>query len=270
MPLLTTANGTTIHFEDVGNGLPLVFLHGWLMSGRVWHYQRELSAHFRVITMDMRGHGSSSGGDSFLIESLADDVVALFSHLNLNRATIIGWSMGAQLALQAAVPLVDRLKALVLVGGTPCFCARDGYAHGLSPVETRGMGLRLKRNMAGTAGVFFKGMFAEGEVTPPQFREIAGATFEKLPALPAALSALENLAGNDLRPLLSSIELPVLLVHGTADSICLPGASQFMAEHLPDARIELLEGAGHAPFLSCPEWFNTTLLSFLEGVYGQN
>jgi pimeloyl-[acyl-carrier protein] methyl ester esterase len=267
MPQLTTDNGISLHYETAGSGPPLVFLHGWLMSGRVWHYQQQLADRFRVITIDLRGHGSSAPGGDFSLDSLAGDLDELFAALQLDAATLIGWSMGAQLALHASSMLKNRLEAVVLIGGTPCFCVKPDYPHGLAAVEARGMGLRLKRNMTVTAGEFFKGMFAAGEVTPAQFRDIAAHTVAKLPEMSSALAALETLANADLRPVLPAITLPVLLVHGTADTICLPGASQFMAEQLPHAELHLLDGLGHAPFLSRSEQFNTILQRFLDGVY---
>ena len=270
MPQLTTGSGVSLHYETAGSGPPLVFLHGWLMSGKVWHYQQQLADRFRTTTVDLRGHGHSSAGDDYSLDALAGDLAELFTCLGLDGAVLIGWSLGAQLALHAATLLEKSLKALVLIGGTPCFCAKPDYPHGLPPAEARGMGLRLKRNMTVTAGAFFKGMFAPGEVTPPQFREIAADTVEKLPDLNSALAVLGTLANADLRPVLSRITMPVLLIHGVADTICLPGASRYMSERLPHAEMHLLDGLGHAPFLSRPEQFNTILQQFLDGVYVHN
>lgn len=270
MPMIVTEQGVELHYEDAGSGPPLVFLHGWLMSGRVWHFQRELAPGYRLITLDLRGHGRSGTGSGLGLAELAADLEQLFDRLQLDRATLVGWSMGAQLALSAATRLADRLAALVLVGGTPRFCSDEGYPHGLSPLEARGMGLRLKRNMARTAGEFFKGMFAPGELSASQYQELARTVAGRLPELHVALAALESLASADLRPLLPQITLPTLLLHGTADTICLPGASSYMAERLPAAVLRLLEGVGHAPFLSRPGQFNTLVTEFLQDVYGRN
>jgi pimeloyl-ACP methyl ester esterase len=270
MALLTTADNVLLHYQEAGSGPPLVFLHGWLMSGRVWHYQQELADRFRVITLDLRGHGQSGPGTGYGFAELVGDLEALCGELQLDRVTLVGWSLGAQLALAAAERLAGRLAALVLVGGTPRFCTASDYPHGLPPVEAKGMGLRLRRNMAQTAGAFFKGMFAAGELTIGQYQELARTVVGRLPDLAVALAALESLATVDLRPALARITVPTQLLHGTADSICLPGASRFMADQLPAARLQLLDGVGHAPFLTRPQQFNALVREFLQVVYDQD
>lgn len=271
MPFLETADMLTIHYKEAGIGPPLVLVHGWAMSGRAWRFQDELASLCRVITVDLRGHGRSSAspGRCGLGEFTAD-LALLFDRLGLSRATIVGWSMGAEVALAAFPALHKRLAALVFVGGTPCFTAGDDYPHGLPEEETRGLALRLRRNYQKTMGEFFKRMFAEGELTREQENRIAREIIMggRLPDPETAQAALSTLAGADLREVLPTIDLPVLLVHGGADSICLPAASQFMAERLSHARLTVLEGVGHAPFLSRPAEFNELIRNFLREVYG--
>ncbi|HKZ17470.1 MAG TPA: alpha/beta fold hydrolase, partial [Geobacteraceae bacterium] len=167
MPFIETTSGGAIHYESHGEGRPLVFIHGWSMSAQFWKYQAEaLSSSYRVVSMDMRGHGGSSGeAGSYTFADFASDTAALFEQLDLRNAVLTGWSMGAQVALQSFALIKERLAALVLVGGTPRFTASDDYPHGLAPVEARGMAIRLKRNYTKTMGDFFHGMFAEGELS---------------------------------------------------------------------------------------------------------
>jgi pimeloyl-[acyl-carrier protein] methyl ester esterase len=266
VPALTTPAGAVLHYTDSGSGPPVIFLHGWLMSGRVWQYQQALADRYRVIALDLRGHGESTGPGGYALADFAEDLVELVERLALPRVVVAGWSLGAQVALQAAPLLGERLAALVLIGATPRFSAGDGYEHGLPPGEARGMGVRLKRQFLRTAGEFFTGMFARDEIDRQRQQEIARQVAGRLPDLPVALAALETLASADLRPLLPGIHQPVLLIHGTADTICLPAASRFLAERLPAARLQLMPGLGHAPFLSRPEQVNQLLAEFLEGL----
>jgi pimeloyl-[acyl-carrier protein] methyl ester esterase len=275
MPFITAADNTPLYYETVGRGRPLVFIHGWAMSGRVWHFQAEAFARDRqVIVPDLRGHGSSGPGSapSLCMADFAGDLVALFTALDLEGATLVGWSMGAQVVLAAFPALRERIAALVLVGGTPRFTAADDYPFGLPPVEARGMALRLKRDYARTMGDFFKAMFVEGELVGEQYQRVVREIVipGRRPEPEAALKALAALTAADQRPLLAGIDRPVLLVHGTADGICLPGASLFMAGQLPDATLALLEGYGHAPFISSPALFDPFLVRFLERVYAGN
>lgn len=274
MPFVETGDRVRIYYEEKGDGPPLVFLHGWSMSGRVWRFQaEELASAYRVVTMDLRGHGRSGfAGVDFAMADFARDVAALFAHLDLARATLVGWSMGVQVALAAWPALRKRLAAMILVGGTPLFTASVDYPHGLPPAEAKGMGVRLKRDFNRTMGEFFQGMFAAGELSREQENRIAREIVMggKLPEPEAARRSLEALASADLRAVLPDIALPVLLIHGSSDTICLPAASRYMADRLQNPRLEILEGVGHAPFLSRPAEFNAIVRGFLQGIYGRD
>ena len=274
MPFLASRDGATLHYAEAGAGPPLVLLHGWAMSGRVWRFQaEEFNVGYRVITPDLRGHGASpEPGAGFGLAELAADLVALFARLDLQQVTLVGWSLGAQVALAAFPALRGRLAGLALVAGTPRFTATAGYPHGLDPQEVRGLGLRLRRDFDRTMGEFFRGMFAPDELSREQENRIAREIIMggRLPVPAVARQALAVLGEADLRDVLAGIDRPVLLVHGTADGICLPGAATFMAERIPAARLRLIAGLGHAPFLSRPAEFNTMLKEFLQEVYGRN
>ena len=174
MPEVVTHDGCKIAYEDIGTGPIILFIHGWAMSGRVWHYQREafIKTH-RIITLDLRGHGNSdvpATGPG--IDDFAADLVTLISHLDLQQITLIAWSMGVTAALRAYPVIKDKLVKMILVGGTPCFVNADGFTSGLSAEDVRGMGLRLKRNYGRTMEEFFRGMFAGEEIVSDQYKQI--------------------------------------------------------------------------------------------------
>jgi len=256
-----------LSYSDSGHGRSLLFLHGWLMSHSVWKYQAPLADSFRVVAPDLRGHGASEGG-GFSYDACVADLVALLDHLGLEKTVIIGWSMGAQIALRSWQILRERVAALVLVGGTPRFCDHDEYEHGLPYSEARGMALRLRRAYTRTAGEFYRGMFSPEDQGGNDIDAMAKIILSRLPQLPVALSALDELITTDLRSLLGDVTAPVLLVHGESDRICLPGASRYMQAQLPDSRLQLCPGVGHAPFIVSPTEFNAQLSLFARGVYG--
>jgi pimeloyl-[acyl-carrier protein] methyl ester esterase len=241
------------------------------MSGVVWTFQQELADGHRLITMDLRGHGQSAGGDSLSLESLASDLTELFVTLDLREAILVGWSMGVQVVLQAFQAIRSCLAGLVLVGGTPRFTATEGYPHGLAAIEVKGMAMRLKRDYQKTMGDFFCSIFAEGEPEHDQYQRIVHQVVMKgrSPEPEAARKALQILADADLRPLLPAIDRPVLLIHGRSDTICPPGASQFMAEMLPVARLQLVDG-GHGPFMARPAEFNALIEQFAQELHDRH
>ncbi len=266
MPRLETA-GLTLHYEDGGQGAPVILVHGWSLSSAAFGEEIALLARERrAIAPDLRGHGRSEG-TAFGLEDLARDVSALAGALALERAVVVGWSLGAQVAL-AALPLLGRrASALVLVGGTPRFTEGDGWAHGVPARSVGVLAHRVRRDTARAAARFFDEMFADGELDG-EGRERAGRIRAAVPPPhpAAALAGLEILEREDLRPRLAAVDVPTLLVHGAEDPICPAGASRAMAAAIPHARLAVIPGAGHAPFLSRPAAFRDALGDFLREI----
>lgn len=269
MPFVETTAGARLYYEEMGSDRPLLFLHGWAMSGRVWQFQKDLADRYRLIFVDQRGHGGSDRASSYLVEDFAADLADLMDRLDLQQAVLVGWSMGVQVALQAFPKIRARLAALVLVGGTPRFTTTADYPHGQPPVEVKGMGVRLRRDYQGTMGTFFRGMFLEGETDKAQYQRIVHEVVMsgRSPDPEAARQALQLLATVDLREDLASVDRPVLLVHGAGDRICPASASEYMAQRLPQATLSILDGCGHAPFMTRPDRFNHLLRDYLEKLF---
>jgi pimeloyl-[acyl-carrier protein] methyl ester esterase len=257
----------TLHREDAGAGAPIVLVHGWSLSSAAFGDEIAFLARGgrRAIAPDLRGHGRSPApGSAFGLADLARDVAALFDALAHEGAVLLGWSLGAEVALAAAPLLRGRVAALVLVSGTPRFTEGEGWPHGLPARSVDGLALRVRRDAPKTVARFFDGMFVEGELDATGRARADAVRAAVRPADPGALlSALDVLAREDLRAGLPALDLPVLLVHGDRDPVCPPGASRAMAAAIPRARLVEVAGAGHAPFLSRPGPFRDALASFL-------
>lgn len=251
MASLATGFGR-IHFEDEGTGPPVLLVHGWSLSSRVFGREvRHLARTRRVVAPDLRGHGLSSPAGPFTLADLATDLADLAAGLALERVVLAGWSLGAMVALAAVPFLGERLAGLVLVSGTPRFVVAEGWPHGLPAQSVEVLAHRVRRDPARAVSRFFDGMFAEGEVDGSARSELSALRGSiSPPDRVSALAGLEILAREDLRAALPSIRLPTLLVHGERDPICPAGASRAMAESIPASRLVEIRGAGHAPFLS--------------------
>jgi pimeloyl-[acyl-carrier protein] methyl ester esterase len=273
MAFLETSGGVNLHYETRGNGTPVLLVHGWGTSAAIWRFQEELADSCRLISIDLRGHGRSgalSGG--YRISDLASDLTDLFDALDLRGAILAGWSLGSQVVLDSFPRLRERLAGLVLVSGTPRFTRADGYTAGLPASEPRRMAAGLRRDYHKVMGEFFRSMFAPDELSREQQKRIGNEIVipGRLPEPAVALATLDILMTADLRAGLSAIDRPVLLIHGTADTICPPAASLFMASQLPNARLRMLDGVGHAPFLSRGSDFNRMIRGFDEELHGGN
>ena len=110
-------NGVSLHYQEHGSGEPLVLLHGGLGAGEMFEAMMPaLSAHRRVITVDLQGHGGTADADRPLRpQTMADDVAALIEHLGLPRADVMGYSLGGLVALRTAIQRPERVRRLILV-----------------------------------------------------------------------------------------------------------------------------------------------------------
>ncbi|MEA5113551.1 MAG: alpha/beta hydrolase [Geobacteraceae bacterium] len=274
MPDFLSSAATSIHYEVSGEGPFLVFLHGWSQSGSVWRaLVRSLSPRYRCLVSDLRGHGlSASPGDGYAMENLVADLAGLLDHFDMRDVTVIGWSLGAMVALAAFPALRERLSSLVLVSGTAKFTSEPGYPCALSPREPRVLGHRLQRDSEKAREEFFRGMFTSGERSSTDHARIEEEFFTVAPkpSRHGAARSLETLATADLRAGLDAVDIPVILVHGSDDSICPVGSSRFMAERLPNATLKVLDGAGHAPMLTRAAELGEILTTFLGKVYEGN
>lgn len=263
----------TITWTDTGQGRPLVCVHGWAMHGGVWAgLARGLSCCCRVITVDLRGHGSSQHmSGPYTFDTFARDVVHLIEGLGLADVTVVGWSMGVSTLLRLlSLTSCPAVSSCVFISGSPSLISRNDYAHGVTPVTVRRLQRAVSRNYPGGLRLFHELLFTREEREHAQNRHEVRQVCDlgSAPTREAALESLDCLATADLRPDLGSIgDRPVLLVHGSRDRVCMPDAAVDMQARLTRARLMLLAGAGHAPFVSYRDRVVKTILEFLDDAH---
>ncbi len=259
-----TLNGVTVPYTDQGEGLPLVFLHAFPLSLAMWKPQVEaLSDTYRVITLDLRGHGESEGVlENFGLDDYADDVIALLDHLHIPKAVIIGLSMGGYTAFSIVRRYASRVRALVL-------------ADTRAPADTEEV-KDVRMTMADVTKK--KGNGAIATLMLPKL--LAPSTPQINPGLTSLvremiLAAKPEWIVNDLmamaaRPdsseLLSQISCPTLIIIGEEDQATPMVDSQFMADRIPDNTLAVIPKAGHLSNLEHPQLFNEALASFLQKI----
>lgn len=248
-------DGRILSYAEAGSGSPLVLLHGWGMSSAVFNEALlELSDEFRVLAPDLPGHGSSTAASDYSLEALADDLLEWLAGLDLSDIRLLGWSLGGQIALRLAAGAEQRLSRLLLVSTTPRFVADAEWPNGLPDGQVRIMARGLRRRFAATLDDFFAQQFGADELSDQRrqlLQQVAPAVWPPQPE--AALAALETLRRSDLRDRLAALVVPTLVLHGEQDAIIPPAAGRYLAGQLPQARLQILPGLGHAPFLSRPQ-----------------
>jgi pimeloyl-ACP methyl ester esterase len=241
-------------WREEGAGRPIVLVHGWALSARAFAPAVPAIARLgRVLAVDLRGHGDAPAAPPrHGVAGHARDLAALLAARDLRHALLVGWSMGAQVALEALPLLSDRVAGLALLSATPCFAQREDWPHGLPTASVRSLAARVRHRPEVALRRFFDGMFAPDEVKDEERGALAAQVLSAPFSAQAALDGLEDLLAADQRPRLADVRVPTLFLHGERDPICLPAASAFAAAAIPGARRWVLAGVGHAPQLSRP------------------
>ncbi|MFV1951035.1 MAG: alpha/beta fold hydrolase [Nitrospinota bacterium] len=270
MAYIRCKDGVNIYYEIEGEGRPILFLHGWSMSSSVWRYQKEdLSREFKVITLDLRGHGQSDKpGQEYNFDIFADDLNHVINTLALSDLTIVGWSMASFILVRFFLRYPGQISALVFVGGTPKFVADKAYRHGQPIGTVTRLEQNLRRDYDNYIRDFCSRLFISDEdIDEERSKEIWDLLFDERFPPPdyVSISTLKAIAREDIRDSLAMINLPTLILHGSLDKICPPGAAGYMAKNIPGAKKIILNGLGHAPFLTQPGVFNKCIKKFMEG-----
>lgn len=254
MNFFRLADGRRLAWREAGTGPPLLLLHGWCFSSLVFaEALAAFSSDYRVLAPDLPGHGASDPAAAEGFAALAADLREWLAALSLDRIRLLGWSMGGQVALELAAALSpEQVERLLLVAATPRFCAADDWPHGLPEGQVRALKRQLRRDYLAALKDFRERMLA-GEDLPAARRERIAALIAPPPASADALAALAVLRREDQRCRLAALDCPTLVQHGELDTITLPGAARTLAEEIPGARLELVPGIAHAPFLSRPD-----------------
>jgi pimeloyl-ACP methyl ester carboxylesterase len=238
-------NGIRLAYERRGSGAPMVLLHGFPLDHHLWDDVAPLlSDTFELIIPDLRGFGGSSTVDSFYVmEDFAADIAVLLDQLQIQKAAIVGHSMGGYVALAFTRLYPERVTGLGLISSQVVADAPD----------------RKEGRYKSAAEVADKGIASVVVTMTPKFtsdarlQEFARQSMEQ--QQPAAyIGALKAMAERvDSTPLLSSLNIPVVLVHGDADSLIPIDRAREVKAAVPKAHLVEISGAGHMPMMESPE-----------------
>ena len=257
---------SNLHFETRGQGPDLVLLHGWGLNLRVWDgLAGQLEKRFRIIAMDLPGHGRSQwNANARTPAEQAWQVHATLASVS-DRYSLLGWSLGGQIALDLAAAMPGQVERLVLVATTPRFAASADWPYGMPPASLEKLAIQLRTNYKRTVSEFLELQVRGSAASEKVLAELHAALFEHGEAHPKALvTGLSTLQTSDLRPMLGLVRAPTLVIAGQYDRVTLPAASRALAEALPDARYVEIRRAAHAPFLAHLTEFAAVLTEFLR------
>jgi non-heme chloroperoxidase len=267
MPAISVVapDGLTLAAQEWGNprGAEILFIHGFNQSHLSWHKQvtdPALESEFRMITFDLRGHGSSdkpTGTERYAHLRWGDDIAAVMRAAGLRRPVLVGWSLG---------------------GNVTCDYVRSFGTGSLAGINFVGAGTKSDPAFFGPGRDNYPGMFSEDLATNiASTRGFLRACFERQPTwdefetmlafnMVVPVRVRTAVLGRPPNPgdALALIQCPVLVTHGLADQVLLVGLGKFTAEAVKGAKLSLYEGVGHAPFWEDAERFNRELAQLVR------
>lgn len=241
----------------------LALLHGWGMNARVFDTLAErLAADFDVRLLDLPGHGGRGALADNTLQTWAGDLAERLPEGSM----LLGWSLGGQVAMRAALDHPNRIARLILLASTPKFVATEDWPRGMDLTDLEAFGAALLAEPEATLLRFLslqtRGMAGQKTLLQHLRQTLLAAPAADRDALAAGLAILRD---TDLRADLRKLAQPTLVLHGALDTLTPAAAGAWLADALPAAQHLELERAAHAPHLSHSEEVAAAIGRFVHG-----
>lgn len=253
------ANGIDICYDIQGEGPCLILSHSLATDLSMWDDQMAaLTPHFRVLRFDTRGHGGTSAPDgAYDFAWLTADVLWLMERLGIGRAHFCGISLGGMIAQHVALAAPEKIDRLVLVSTTSAYGpeARALWAERIAAVRTGGMAPLV-------APTLERWFTAPYRAARPEVMARVGAMIAATPAA-GYIGCGQAIPLMDTTARLAQLRCPALVIAGADDAGMPPAMGRRIADHLPGARLKVIESAAHLCNIEQKDSFNSSLLEFL-------
>lgn len=258
-----------LHVTDLGEGQPIVLIHGWPLSDAMYEYQYQYLVRkgFRVIGITLRGFGKSDKPyGRYNFDVFSDDIKTVLQKLKIKNATLGGFSMGGAVVLHYITKYnaAHVSKLALFAAAAPSWMQREGFPYGISKEGAEGLikaTMTSRQDLIASFGASFPAR--EGGISKNVEKWLENINLEASPyAITESITALRDL---DLRPELSKIKIPVAIFHGTQDKLCDFVFAEQLNKGIKNSYIVKFENSGHALFVEEMEKFNTELEKFAKG-----
>jgi non-heme chloroperoxidase len=270
--MFSLKDGTNLFYKDWGTGQPIVFSHGWPLSSDAWDAQMVFFGQkgYRVVAHDRRSHGRSdqtwSGND---MNTYADDLAALFSHLDLKDAIMIGHSTGGgEVAHYIGRHGSKRVSKAVLVGAVPPLMLKTASNPGGLPMDVFD---GIRKGTLENRSQFYKDLavpfFGYNRPSAKLNQGVCDAFWLQgmMGGIKGQLDCIKEFSEVDYTNDLKKIDVPTLVVHGDDDQIVPIGASaQMTAKIVKQAELKVYAGAPHGLPITHQNQFNNDVLGFIQ------
>jgi non-heme chloroperoxidase len=272
----TAGNDIKLFYQDLGQGDPVVLIHGWPLSSVMWDYQlAELPKHnLRVIAYDRRGFGKSSKPwDGYDYDTLADDLKSVLDTLDLQNVTLVGMSMGGgEVARYMGRHGGARVSKVAFISSvTPFMLKTDDNPDGVDQSVFEEITENLKKDRAGFLQDFSKQFYGVTMLNHPVSQAHLDGDFIRAyeASHKATLDCAEAFATTDFRQDLTKINVPTLIIHGSGDkTVPIEASGDLTAEAVPGAEYIVYEDAPHGLFYAEKDRLNEDLVAFAQSTVG--
>lgn len=255
-----------LHVVDLGEGQPIVLIHGWPLNNAMYEYQYQylVQRGFRVIGISLRGFGKSDkpyGRYDFDVSS--DDIKAVLEKLKIENAVLGGFSMGGAVVLHYVTKYNSAhiSKLALFAAAAPSWVQRPGFPYGLKEQDAQAFIQLTATDRPQVLDNFGKSMAAtENGISEGMSSWLRSINMEA--SLYAATESIRSLAKLDLRPELAKIKIPVAIFHGVKDKLCDFAFAEQLHKGIKNSYIVKFENSGHALFIEEMQKFNTELEKF--------
>jgi pimeloyl-[acyl-carrier protein] methyl ester esterase len=251
-----------MYIETRGQGPALVLIHGWAMHGGLFTpLVDRLAGRCTLHLVDLPGHGHAREDETPLVpEAIAPELVA-----RIPDAVWLGWSLGGQFALRAALDHPRYVRGLIMIASSPRFVVGEDWPYGVGAQLFRDFGDALGKDFRGTLEGFLALEALGSAHAQEELRSLRVQAFERgEPAPRALLEGLQLLDRLDVRDELSMLRVPSLWLSGRRDRLVPAGAMPAAAALAPCARSVAIAHAGHAPFLGAADEVVREIEAFME------
>ncbi|WP_153796638.1 alpha/beta fold hydrolase [Foetidibacter luteolus] len=268
-----SAQEVNLYYEDLGQGQPVIFIHGWPLCGDMWEYQvTELVKHnVRCVTYDRRGFGKSSRPlDGYDYDTLAADLKSIIDGLQLNNVVLVGFSMGGGEVVRYLQRYGSRnISKVVLISAvTPYMLKTEDNPEGVDEEVFAEMLINMQTDRIGFLDSFGKQFFGINLLNHPvsspllEYYRDMGAQASPI----ATQECAKAFAQTDFRAGMAAVNVPALVIHGDSDkTVPIDASGNRSADMLPHCQYIIYEGAPHGLFYTHRHQLNGNLLEFING-----
>lgn len=254
----------SLHVRQTGEGQPLCLLHGWALNSHVWDpVVDKLKQSNQVMAIDLPGHGKSAplADGEYTVDSLAEMISQ-----QLKPDTILaGWSLGGLIAIKIAERYPELVKKLILVASSPQFTNSESWEHGIKKSVIESFANELTTNYRETIHRFLAIQMFGSENAKPIIRELRESVFANgQPHVDSLSKGLLILKNSDLWEAASKIKCPTLIILGEKDTLIPKESGEKTQQSIPQCKLKIIKGAGHAPFISHPNEFLKRITNFIS------